>query len=87
MRTPWLKLSPTEKAAILKPFLSALRAKRLGRAKSYQDCLAENRVRNRIRRLWDDNAPLDTPKTNRGIKCGQRPLRSNYDRTKYYWEK
>lgn len=87
MRTPWSQLSPVEKSKILEPFLAPLRARRNGRRKTYQDCLDDNRLRNRVRRLWDDNLPLDTPKTNRGIKCGPRPTKSTYARQKYYWEK
>lgn len=86
MRTPWRKLLPPEKAKILEPFLAPLRAQRIG-PKTYQQCLDDNRIRNRIRRLWDDNLPLDTPLTNRGIKRGTLVKAGRNPRPKYYWEK
>jgi hypothetical protein len=86
IRTPWRNLSRKEKADILKPFLASCRARRIG-PKTYQDCLDDNRVRNRVRRLWDANLPLDTPLTNRGIKLGTRQKTAALPREKYYWEK
>lgn len=86
MRTPWRQLSPAEKVKILEPFLAPLRARRRG-PKTYQNCLDDNRVRNRVRRLWDTNQPLDTPLTNRGIKLGTRMKTTSAPRDKYYWEK